>query len=220
MACGMSHRLGFVYKKPKLVPAKANRAAQKAFIQKYRRIQRRCSKEDSIYFADATHPHYQTISGYGWIKKGHEVKLPTTTMQKPLNINGATNINTLRGIFHYKEASLTSDDTADLLLWLRKKQPKGRIYLVCDRGGCYTAKAVKAFAKSLGITMVYLPPYSPNLNIIERLWLFLKKNVLHNQYYESYDLFCQACKTLFTPLPSYKNALRTLLTDNFQVCSI
>lgn len=214
------HRLNFVYKKPKLLPAKPDVAAQKAFIKKYRKIQRECSEEDHIYFADATHPHYQTLSGYGWIKKGQEVKLLTTPTQKPLNIHGAIDVKQLCGIFFSKETSLTCEDTADLLLSLRKKHARGKIYFICDRGSCYWNQAVKEFAKGLGITLVYLPPYSPNLNLIERLWLFLRKNVLYNRRYESYELFCQACRHFFRTLGFHKRELRTLLADNFQICSV
>lgn len=212
------HRLNFVYKKPKLSAAKADRKKQQRFIRKYQSIQAQCGADDAIYFMDATHPHYQTVAGYGWIKQGEEVHLPLTLTQKPLNINGAINIENLKGVFQYQSQTLKKEHTADLLLALRKQHPKGWIYLISDRGGCYYSAEVNKFAKGLGIKMIYLPPYSPNLNVIERLWLFFKKKVLYNRHYESYEEFCAASQQFFNQLPKYKNALRTLLTDNFHLC--
>ncbi len=214
------HRLNFVYKKPKLIPAKTDVKAQHRFIEKYRKIQRELGKDDSIYFMDAVHPHYQTVTGYGWIKKGQDVKLPTTVEQFPVNINGAINITTLKGVFHCKKNALTQLHTIDMLIALRKQQPKGWIYLISDRGGCYTAKEVKKFASSIGINIIYLPPYSPNLNLIERLWLFFRKKILYNRTYESFDNFYNGCKGFFKNIANYEAELSTLLTDNFQIISV
>jgi transposase len=214
------HRLNFVYKKPKLIPAQPDSQAQQAFIKKYRKIQGKLGKDDRIYFMDATHPHYQTVTGYGWIKKGQEIKLRTTATQPCVNINGAINLATLKGVFHCKKESLTRLDTIDMLIALRKQQPKGWIYLISDRGGCYRAKEVKSFADSIGIKMIYLPPYSPNLNIIERLWLFFRKKVLYNKTYASFEEFYDKCQQFFKKIPAYEAELNTLLTDNFQVISV
>jgi len=81
---------------------------------------------------------------------------------------------------------------------------------------------VTAFAKSLGIHLLFLPPYSPNLNIIERLWNpiaigFTKKEILNAQYYDSPAMFHQAVNSFFqnincTPTPK----LQKLLTLNFK----
>lgn len=211
------HRLDFVYKKPKLSPAKVNRGKQQGFLRKYQEIQASCGKEDRIYFMDASHPHYQTVAGYGWIKRGKEVWLPTTVRQQVLNINGAINIPTLKGVFHCQTETLTHEASADMLVALRKQQPRGWIYLITDRGKCFDNKAIRKFAKGLAIKMIYLPPYSPNLNLIERLWRFFRKEVLYNQRYETFEDFCHACKRFFNTIPKYEKELRTLLADNFQL---
>jgi len=80
------HRLNFVYKKPKRIPAQSDKLAQQAFIKKYCKIQRELGEGDRIYFVDATHLHYQTVTGYGWIKKGQAVKLRNTATQPCVNI--------------------------------------------------------------------------------------------------------------------------------------
>jgi transposase len=72
------HRLGFVYKKPKLIPGKADAERQLAFIQEYAALQAEKKPEDRIYFMDATHPHHNPIAGYGWIKRGKPMKFAAT----------------------------------------------------------------------------------------------------------------------------------------------
>jgi len=67
------------------------------------------------------------------------------------------------------------------------------------------------------IELIFLPPYAPNLNLIERYWRFFKKEILYGKYYETFALLRQACDTFFAAPECYKEALRSLLTDNFQI---
>jgi len=111
---------------------------------------------------------------------------------------------------------LTEDSTLDFLETLRKKVPKGRIFLILDRAPYYHTKLVEEYAKSMAIHIKYLPAYSPNLNPVERLWLYFQKQVLHNKYFSSFKEFEIKCKSFFKNIRHHKMALRTLLTDNFQ----
>ena len=135
----------------------------------------------------------------------------------PLNINGSINLKSLKGVFQFEKKYLTKEHTLDFLEALRKEQPKGWIYLICDRSSCYYSKDVKAYTKSMAIKLLYLPRRSPNLNIIERLWKFLRKHLLYNRYYSSYEKFSQSCKKFLNSLDDYELELRTLLTNNFQI---
>ncbi|WP_175492201.1 transposase [Nitrosomonas sp. Nm34] len=65
--------------------------------------------------------------------------------------------------------------------------------------------------------MIFLPPYAPNLNLIERYWRFFKKEILYGKCYQTFALFKQACDDFFAASNYYKEALRSLLTDNFQI---
>ena len=76
---------------------------------------------------------------------------------------------------------------------------------------------VKNLAEELKINLTYLPPYSPNLNPIERLWKFFKRKVLYNKYYELKADFETACTNFFRYIRKYRAELATLLTDNFEV---
>ncbi|SFE85261.1 DDE superfamily endonuclease [Nitrosomonas sp. Nm166] len=65
--------------------------------------------------------------------------------------------------------------------------------------------------------LIFLSPYAPNLNLIERYWRFFKKEILYGKYYEAFALFKRACDDFFAASERYKEALRFLLTDNFQI---
>lgn len=79
---------------------------------------------------------------------------------------------------------------------------------------------VRKVAKEMGIELIFLPPYSPNLNLIERLWKFFRKKVLYNRYYEKFNDFKIACEDFFKNIRKYKNELQSLLTENFQILDV
>jgi len=64
--------------------------------------------------------------------------------------------------------------------------------------------------------MIYLPPYSPNLNLIERLWKFMRKKVINLKYYPKFQQFKDAVKGFFETSSKYKNELAEFITLNFQ----
>jgi len=98
------------------------------------------------------------------------------------------------------------------------KNPKDeKIYFVLDNAPYNRAKKVCRLAKELGIRLLYLPPYSPNLNPIERLWKFMKKKVMANHYYEDLGSFRSEVMEFFRTIRKHRDELSTLLTDNFQI---
>ena len=76
---------------------------------------------------------------------------------------------------------------------------------------------VQALAESLGIELLYLPSYSPNLNLIERLWRFVRKESLDSTYYENFGRFTAAIDECLDDLPTvHKGEMETLMTHKFQ----
>lgn len=210
------HQLNFVYKKPEKVPFRVDEKAQRNFIKRYKTIKNRLGKEDGLYFMDATHPEHSAIPGHGWIKRGEVKVIKSNPRPYRLNINGAININTLDMVVRF-EQKINTDATMDLLEALRKHQPKGWIYLLCDNAGYYQSPEVKLYAKSLAIKLIHLPPYSPNLNLIERVWKFFKKKVLYNKHYTEFIDMINASKKFFSEIGQYHDDLQTLLTERFQI---
>ena len=91
------------------------------------------------------------------------------------------------------------------------------ITVIMDNARYQRCRYVLDLAAHLEIEVLFLPPYSPNLNLIERLWKFVKKKCLYGQYYENFQLFKDAItRCLSETSGHHKQALSTLLTHNFQ----
>jgi transposase len=207
------HSMGFTYKKAKAVPGKAKKAAQELFILEYARLK----QEGKVYFADSTHPMHNPVLSYGWIKIGGDFEVLTNCGRHRLNINGAVDISSLDVITRTCDW-VNSDSICDLLRAIKKKNPNNEVVtLIMDNAAYNRSVQVKDLANDLGINLAYLPPYSPNLNPIERLWKFFKKKVLYNKYYEFRVDFENACIKFFRDIRKYRKELATLLTDNFEV---
>lgn len=208
------HRMGFSFKKAKAVPGKANKEEQEKFIEDYKNIK---SSNGKIYFADSTNPQHNPVIAYGWIKTGEEVEVKTNNGRKNLNISGAIEINSQDVIARSSER-IDANSICILLRAIREKNPfEKNITMIMDNAAYNRSWKVTDLAKKLNIKLFYLPPYSPNLNPIERLWKFMKRNVLYNQYYEKFNEFESACMMFFRGIRKFKTELESLITDNFKV---
>lgn len=212
------HRLGFVYKKPQVVPCKANADAQVDFVEKYTTLKKDKGSNDPIYFMDGVHPQHNSVPAYGWIKRGHKKELKTNTGRKRVNINGALNLDGLDVVMRTDD-SINAQSTIALLNQIESKHDEKTevIYIICDNARYYRSKLVKEYLEKSRIELVFLPPYSPNLNLIERLWKFFKKKVLYNTYIETFTEFKIRCDDFFGSLSKYKSELKTLITEKFQI---
>jgi len=211
------HNLGFHYKKPKHIPGKADIEAQLEFVNTYEKLKKKKKEEDRIYFVDGVHPLHNSQPAYGWIRKGTDMVIPSNTGRQRLNLNGAYNIEDHKAIIQEAE-SINAQSTVSLLEEMMRNQPLGMIYVILDNARYYRSEMVRVFVKkNKRIKLVFLPPYSPNLNIIERLWKFFKKHVTYNTYYEKFAVFREYCLRFFKNLDKYRPELETLMTDNFQL---
>ena len=211
------HRLDFSYKKPTHVPGKQDPDQQQAFLREYEHLKAAKGKKDPIYFADATHPQHNSIPSYGWIKKGQEKELKANCGRQRLNINGAINIETLEPTVRFYE-TINAQSAMDLFSKLEAKHPNATvIYVIVDNARYYRSRLLKQALKGTKIKLVFLPPYSPNLNLIERYWKFFKKKVLNNRYYKTFAEFKRACENFFRKRKKYLPELQTLLAENFHI---
>ncbi len=91
------------------------------------------------------------------------------------------------------------------------------ITLIMDNARYQRCKYVLEIAARLNIEILFLPPYSPNLNLIERLWKFVRKECLYDKYYEHFSLFKHTIShCLSQTTTTHQSALRSLLTLSFQ----
>ena len=211
------HRLGFVYKKGKIVPGKADPEKQEDFIKKYENIKENKGENDPIYFIDAVHPQHNPTPACAWIERGEDYEVRSNTGRNRLNINGAINIETLETVVNY-ETTINAESTIDLLTNIEERhQDASRIFVICDNAPYYRSKLVREFLEDSKIELVFLPAYSPNLNLIERLWKFFKKKITYNRYYETFECFKDACRDFFKNIRQHELDLRSLLTENFHI---
>ncbi len=112
---------------------------------------------------------------------------------------------------------ITSVQVCEMLTHLAALGLGEPMRVVLDNARYQRCNLVMACAASLDIELLFLPPYSPNLNLIERLWKFVKKQCLYSKYYEKFDAFKEAISDcLATASTTHKNELKSLLTLNFQ----
>lgn len=211
------HRLGFSYKKSKLVPGKADPDKQKAHLDNLEKLKATLGEDDRIYYVDGVHQLHNPEVGYGWIFKGTEKEVPANTGRNRLNINGAIDASNKEVIVR-KDDTINAQSTIKLFEEIESRNPAAsKIIVIADNAKYYKNKSVKEYLKTSKIEIVFLPPYSPNLNLIERLWKFFKKKVMRDQYYETYDIFRSACMSFFENIDEYRAELDTLITENFQI---
>jgi transposase len=175
---------------------------------------------DKIYFLDPVHQVHNNANDYCWQIKGAEgtKQVKSNTGRRRLNIIGALDPLTLEQVIILTEANCDKELMVSYLTHLRdQNKDAGIIYAVLDNAGYNRAYEVKEIVKSLGIELIYLPPYSPNLNLIERLWKYFKKKVMKNKYYQTYDEFYKMVTLFFRDIMNDIDELKSLLTINFGI---
>ncbi len=166
---------------------------------------------------DGSHPQHNSVATYGWIKKGKTKELKSNTGRQRLNINSAFNIEELSAVSDYGD-SINAQSTISLLKKVELRHPDAEfIYTICDNTRYYRSRMVRKYLENSKIKLIFLPPYSPNLNLIERLWKYFRKIVLYNKYYETFDEFKKTCKAFFRRIKRHKGELSSLMTENFQI---
>ncbi len=166
-------RNNFSYKKPKESPAKADPEKQAEFIRYYEDLLNTILEDEPVEFVDAVHPTMATKVTYGWIRKGKDKLISTVASRTRINLLGSINLETMNLTIAAHE-TIDSKAMKKHFALLRKKYPSApKIHLILDRGSHNTSAETKDNSKEYGIILHHLPPYSPNLNPIERLWKVL-----------------------------------------------
>ena len=211
------HRLGYEYKKPKLVPGNPDTQAQEIFAQQYEEFMLTKADDVEVLFVDAVHPQHNTMAAYGWVKRGEKRELKTSSGRERLNLHGAINAETYE-MTVIESATVDADSTIQLLTMLENKYTIATaIFVILDNAKYHYSRQVQEFLKGSRIKLVFLPSYSPNLNLIERVWKFFKKKVLYNAYYENIAGFREACIQFFRNIGVYQAELASIMNSEFEL---
>ena len=199
------------------IPAKADPVKQNEFKTDELEpcLEEAKSGKRQVFFVDAAHFVHGAFLGFVWCFQRLFLKTPSG--RKRFNVLGALNAVTNELITVTNESYINALSVCDLLKKIAQNVIGKPITLVLDNAKYQKCKIVAELAKSLTIELLYLPSYSPNLNLIERLWKFVKKTCLYSKYYEKFNDFKAAISDcLHESLIDKSDELKTLLTLNFQ----
>ena len=175
-------RHGFSYKKPSVVPGKANKEQQKMWINEYEHLKQNLPENEAICFMDGVHPTHNVQPAYGWIKKGERKEIPGNSGRSRLNLSGVVDVCAYKVIVQ-EDTALNASSTIGFLQKIEEAYPKKAvIHVFCDNARYYRNQAVTQYLKGSKVRLHFLPPYSPNLNPIERLWKWMKERIIYNTY--------------------------------------
>jgi transposase len=146
--------------------------------------------------------------------------LPSASGRKRHNVLGAYDPITHEAITVTNDTYINQDVFCEFLEKIANGYAdSGRpITLILDNARYQKCQSVTNKAKALNIGLLYLPPYSPNLNLIERLWRFVKKQVLYSKHYDRFDTFRSSIDNCINDLGTrFKSEMQSLMTMNFQL---
>lgn len=211
--------LGLKYRKVSAIPARADIDAQQKYHdeQLQPRLTEAKAGKREVYFVDAAHFVLGAFLSYLWSFVRVFVRTPCGRQR--FNVLGALNAMTKKIITVTNDSYITSIQVCELLRKIAASTTLP-ITLVLDNARYQRCHLVMNLAKELGIELLFLPAYSPNLNLIERLWKLVKKECLNSKYYENFALFRNTIQTfLDTMNDTHQKKLDSLLTLEFQMFS-
>jgi transposase len=212
------HKHGFGFRKAGAIPGKADPQAQQQFLTQILQpaIQQAKNEQIHLLFMDAAHMVMGSFLCQLWCLA--RLLLPSPSGRKRLNVLGAVDAISKQVHRLTNHDYITAPTVVAFLAQLVDSYTDGRpLWVVLDNARYQRCELVMAAARRLGIELVYLPPYSPNLNLIERLWKWVKKRSLYGRYYADFGSFEQAIlDTLDKGNTTYQSELDSLLSLNFQ----
>lgn len=168
-----------------------------------------------VFFVDAAHFVLGAYLGFLWCFERLFVK--SGSGRQRLNVLGALNAITHELILVTNETYINAESFCELLHKIAALGLRIPITLVLDNARYQKCRVVMELAESLDIELLYLTTYSPNLNLIERLWKFVKKQCLYSVYYADFAGFKAAILSCLNQChTTYQQELKSLLTLRFQ----
>jgi len=213
----LTEQLGFKWRKVGVVPAKADLEEQEAFKKdKLEPILEEAKQgKRKVFFMDAAHFVLAPFLGFLWSFSRIFIKAPAG--RKRFNVLGALDAITHKLHTITNDTYINAQSVCQLLYEIAKHNAGIPITLVLDNARYQKCKIVWELAEELNIELLYIPPYSPNLNLIERLWKFVKKECLYSKYYSDFLVFKEAISDCLNKShTTHKKKLDSLLTLNFQ----
>jgi transposase len=210
-------QMGLTLKKAAPLPAKVDPQLQLEFFEceLQPRLAQAAAGRRKVFFVDAAHFVLGAFLGLVWCFARPFIK--TSPGRQRYSVLGAVDSHSKEIISVRTAGNINAPSVCDLLELISTRHPGVPITLIMDNARYQRCELVKLKAAALDIELLFLPAYSPNLNLIERLWKLVKKRTLTNRYYDCFDKFRHAIDTCLENLNGpAKSELDSLLTLNFQ----
>jgi len=211
-------KLGLRLHKVGMIPSKADPDEQAAFHQQEMqpRLLEAQAGRRAVFFIDAAHFVLAPFLGFLWSVARIFIKAPAG--RKRFNVLGALNALTHELITVTNDTYITAQEVCTLLRKLSSLHLAVPISVFLDNARYQRCAMVMKTAASLNIELCFLPGYSPNLNLIERLWKFVKRQCLYSKYYDDFAVFKSAIVDCLNKTHTiHKSALDSLLSLKFQL---
>lgn len=210
-------QMGLKCRKVGGIPAKADPQQQADFLNQHLqpRLDEAQAGQRAVFFVDAA--HFVLAPFLGWLWCFARIFIQAPAGRQRFNVLAALNAVTHDLVLVTNDSYITATSVCALLHQLAALQLTVPITLVLDNARYQGCALVQDLARTLNIELLFLPAYSPNLNLIERLWRFVKKEALYSHYYQDFATFQAAIMGVLNETSGkYKSALDSLLTLNFQ----
>lgn len=209
-------RHGFRYRKCGYLPGKADPVQQQQWLAEELepRLEEARQGQRVVLFMDAAHFVLSHFCCMMWHLS--RVFIRSGAGRNRINVLGALNAISLELSLCINTTYINAEVIMDFLHQIKQQYASSPITIVLDNARYQHCKAVIALAQQLDIELCFLPPYSPNLNLIERLWKLAKKKILYGHYFDSPKKFHQAIRDFFLNINQHHDELKSLLTLNFQ----
>lgn len=172
-------------------------------------------EKGQVFFLDGAHMIHGANPSVVWSEKRLFIK--AYSGRKRFNILGALDAMSNEMIYVTNDTVINSWTIVELFRKIKEVYPQGPISIFLDNARyqkCYVAQSA---ANMMEISLFFLPPYSPNLNLIERAWKFIRSKCLNSKYYSSFKEHCDAITSCVENFSyKYKAELKKLFTWNFQ----
>ena len=211
------HRHGFVYRKMAAIPGKVDVDKQRQWIETDLNpvIEKAEQGKVELLFCDAAHFTLSAFLCMVWARS--RMFLNTSHGRNRINVLGMINALSKEVTTLINNTYITAQTIIEFMDILKDKY-QTPIVLVMDNAKYQRCNLVIEKAKQMDITILFLPPYSPNLNIIERIWKFTRKKILYAKYYDNADKFHATVRDFFSQInDNFNDELSSLMTLKFQL---
>ena len=213
-------QLGLEYRKTAAIPGGADPQLQLDFLAKelLPRLEEAQKGERRVFFVDAAHFVLGAFLGMIWCFT--RIFIRSASGRQRYSVLGAIETRNHDLVTIQTPGSINSATVCELICKIDKEYPGEEITLVMDNARYQYNARVQGLAESLNIELLYLPAYSPNLNLIERVWKLVKSKCLRNHYYEDFGSFRSAIDSFLHSLNGHNRPLlKSLVTEKFHLYS-